>query len=520
MKTSAKWLTGSLIAVLSLGGGTWFWLNQASANEFTVATPKILQENGIEIKTFELTAKTQKLTLKKGAKQEVWTYGGTVPGTQIRVTEGDRVRIVLKNDLPEATSIHWHGLPVPNAMDGVPGQTQNAVRPGESFTYEFTATTPGTYWYHSHQKSAEQVDKGLYGTVVIEPKTQDVKYDRDITLVFDEWMTTLDTGKMDHSQHGGNNSASMDHSQHGGNSSGSMDHSPHGSSNTDASHDDMMKDMYNVFTVNGSAADRIKPLEAKKGERVKLRLVNAGFQSHLIHLHDQPFKVTHTDGQPIKGGSELTDNIIVIAPGERYELEFTAYSSFWIDDHSDSKAASDIRIPVEIDGKSRTYAMIQRDFPKFNLSTYGTKQPLPQHTYTAEYRWELNNKKDQSGEEVFTINGNIHPNIPPIQVKKGDFIKLTFQNVGTSDHPMHLHGHFFQVLTRNGQPLNEALTKDTLNVRPGETYEIAFRADNEGNWMFHCHDLHHAAAGMMTELRYDGYRPSFTPDNSGLNQPE
>lgn len=115
-----------------------------------------------------------------------WTYNGTLPGQEIRVNEGDHVRIVLKNSLSEPTALHLHGLPVPNEMDGVPGVTQNAVLPGEEFVYEFVADTPGTYWYHSHQKGAEQVGKGLYGAFIVEPKDQ-----KDVTLdqmiIIDEW---------------------------------------------------------------------------------------------------------------------------------------------------------------------------------------------------------------------------------------------------------------------------------------------------------------------------------------------
>ena len=138
-------------------------------------------------KEINLTAKEALLQINDQVKLPVYTYNGSVPGAQIRVKQGDNVKIVLKNELPEPITIHWHGYPVPNNQDGVPGVTMDAIKPGETFTYEFTATVPGTYWYHSHQKSAEQVDKGLYGTLIVEPKNEE-KVDRDYTLVLDEWM--------------------------------------------------------------------------------------------------------------------------------------------------------------------------------------------------------------------------------------------------------------------------------------------------------------------------------------------
>ncbi|KPC98078.1 Copper resistance protein A precursor [Geobacillus sp. BCO2] len=168
------------------------------------------------------------------------------------------MKIVLKNELPEPVTIHWHGYPVPNNQDGVPGVTMDAIKPGETFTYEFTATVPGTYWYHSHQKSAEQVDKGLYGTLIVEPKNEE-KVDRDYTLVFDEWMSdpnaensmnmsgNMDMSGMDHSNmNNGNNS---DHQQMDMNS---MGHN---------------MNMYDIFTINGKSGAAVQPLKVKKGEK-------------------------------------------------------------------------------------------------------------------------------------------------------------------------------------------------------------------------------------------------------------
>src|SRR5699024_1163766 len=148
-------------------GGKGNQEHNASAIELKGEKPAEAKKSG---DTFELMAKKSSLETANGEKWPTWSYNGSSPGPTIRVKEGEMVRVRLKNTLPEPVTIHWHGLPVPNRMDGVPGVTQNSVEPGKTFTYEFKATVPGTYWYHSHQKSADQVERGLYGTVIVDPK--------------------------------------------------------------------------------------------------------------------------------------------------------------------------------------------------------------------------------------------------------------------------------------------------------------------------------------------------------------
>ena len=134
-----------------------------------------------------IIAKEAKHQLNEDVSVKALTFNGSVPGSQIRVKQGEKLKINLKNELNEPISIHWHGITVPNEMDGIPGVTQNAVQPGESFTYEFTPEDPGTYMYHTHQNAVEQMDKGLYGSFIVEPN--DKSYDRDYTLMLDEWMS-------------------------------------------------------------------------------------------------------------------------------------------------------------------------------------------------------------------------------------------------------------------------------------------------------------------------------------------
>ncbi|MEJ9212816.1 multicopper oxidase family protein [Bacillus smithii] len=449
-------------------------------------------------KEINLTAKEALLKINDQVKLPVYTYNGSVPGPQIRVKQGDHVIIHFKNELPEPTSIHWHGYPVPNSQDGVPGVTMDAVKPGETYTYEFTATIPGTYWYHSHQESAKQVDKGLYGTLIVEPKNEE-KVDRDYTLVLDEWMSKPNAES-------NMNMSGMDHSNMG---HGQMDMSSMG-------HD---MSMYDIFTINGKSGSAVKPLKVKKGEKVRLRLVNAGYMSHKLHLHGHEFKIVATDGQPLKDPQPIKDELLNIAPGERYDIEFTANhpGEWFLECHGDMKGTDGMKVKIQYEGATNNTdkSNAKEDLPTVDMTNYG-KHELGSFTldqkYDVEYTMNLGTTMGKDG-MVYTINGKTYPKTAPIKVKKGDLVKVKLVNNSPTDlHPMHLHGHFFQVLSKNGKPITGSpLIKDTLNVKPGEEYVVAFKADNPGNWMFHCHDLHHASAGMVTEVKYTDYKSDYKP---------
>lgn len=277
-------------------------------------------------KEITLTAKASSQELAPGKTVPVWTFNNSVPGPQIRVKQGDTVTIHLKNELPEPTSIHWHGLPVPNPMDGIPGVTQNAVQPGKSFTYTFKADVPGTYWYHSHQDSVNQLDRGLYGSIIVEARDES-KADRDYTLVLDEWIssgTTMPDRNMSGNTPADNSGmAGMDHSKMnmGGSGSHSTESGTKESPSMDMDHD---MSMYDLFTINGKSGPLVEKLPVKQGEKVRIRLVNAGYLSHQIHLHGHDFQITATDGQPINQPGILRDHVISVAPGERYDIEFEA----------------------------------------------------------------------------------------------------------------------------------------------------------------------------------------------------
>lgn len=241
-------------------------------------------ENGVKV--FEITAKPVLWNILDDVTVTAWTYNGTVPGPMIRVTEGDQVRIIFKNELPDETTVHWHGILVPNEMDGIPGVTQDAIEPGETFVYEFTARPAGTFMYHSHVEADTQIAIGMYAPFIIDPaEPVENAADVDVTLMLSEWRV-ID----------GETYPAM----------------PMAGSDP------------NYFTINGKAFPAVETINVKKGEKVRLRIANIGAFVHPMHLHGIPFKVVATDGYPVPEAAQLTKDTISVAPGERYDIEFIA----------------------------------------------------------------------------------------------------------------------------------------------------------------------------------------------------
>ena len=479
--------------------------NDVTINNHDYARNMVKPRDGQPVKNFTLTAKETDIKIKDGVSMAVWTYNGTVPGQEIRVVQGDFVKVELKNNLKEPVTIHWHGYPLNSAMDGVPGFNQDAVKPGETFTYEFSADVAGTYWYHSHQESSKQVDKGLYGALIVLSKDQP-RPDRDYTLILDEWMENPveEMGEMS-----------------------GMDTPNNMPGDPVMEEEAMMATAYDIYTVNGKSGALIDPLVAKKGEIVRLRFINAGYRSHGIHIPGQDIKVLSTDGQDINGAGIIKDQILMVAPGERYDVEFTVTSeeSFVIDAHDENGYNDQIKIPVNVvDGNGTIREeLLTAKYPSFDFMSYGTATATQfslNQSFDIDYKVELGT--DVTNGLKYTINGKVFSELPTLKLKTGNMVKFTYYNNSKVNHPMHLHGHFFQVLSKDGKPLTGApIIKDTLMVKPGEKFEVAFKADNTGKWVQHCHELHHATAGMMQGIEYTDFIPNYTPNpEDTFNKPE
>ncbi|MDQ0339058.1 FtsP/CotA-like multicopper oxidase with cupredoxin domain [Caldalkalibacillus uzonensis] len=464
--------------------------------------------------------------------EDIWSYNGSLPGKEIRVREGDHVVVRFNNELDVPTAVHFHGVPVPNEMDGVPGITQNAVMPGEEFVYEFVADAPGTYWYHSHQDGANQVEKGLYGAFIVEPKDQP-DYDLDQVIMIDDWSSVgmvhveMEHGEMEHGDHGNMDHNGMHHGEDNG--EGHMGHGKrdHGMHQDEMSHDEMMKMMYDTLLINGKAGQAIEPIKVQEGDMVKLRFVNTGLFTQVITIPGHEFKVTHYDGQEVNQPEWISGQAIRIAPAERFDIELSMNQPGAWDIRVYAERNPDqlqVIIPLIYDGYESETVVAADDFETFfDLTAYGAPLEIELGDVTKEYNMILGS---DDGGETFTINGK-QMNTEEVDghevydVQQGDVVKMTIVNKTDVDHPMHLHGHFFYVTSRNGELVSGSpVKKETLNVRPNETYEIVFVADNPGNWMFHCHELHHASAGMVAKVQYTDYESNFTPDPHIPNKPE
>jgi hypothetical protein len=239
-----------------------------------------------DVKVFELTARPYLWNILPDVQTVAWTYNGQLPGPLIRVTEGDRVRVILRNELPEPTTIHFHGQTVPIEQDGVPGISQPLVQPGESFTYEFTAGPAGTFWYHSHYHEDFQVLLGLYAPMIVDPReTTEPEPDVDVVLMLSERRIM-----------GGETFAAMP----------------------------MMGMEPNYFTINGKAFPSVPPIFATQGDRVRIRLIGTGQFIHPIHVHGYRFQVVAIDGAPVPEAARQSMDTIQVAPGQRFDIELIA----------------------------------------------------------------------------------------------------------------------------------------------------------------------------------------------------
>lgn len=477
---------------------TWgvlnFWPSNSAKQALKQDQGKSILDFSVEakenqpVKTFSVTAKPTEWKINNQTSINAWTYNGSVPGKEIRVQEGDFVKIHLTNKLDVPVTIHWHGVILPNKMDGVPDVTQEAVQPGERFTYEFSADDAGTFWYHSHKHSSKQVDKGLYGAFIVEDKEK--TYNKDKTFILDEWAINQEKQSF-------SNMRSM--------MMGGM--SGNGEADTEA--------MYDTFTVNGKNGSSIKPFQLKKGEKARFRFVNAGYQVHKVQFPEGSMKVLAVDGETIESQSKKSSNLLEIAPGERIDIEYTQpnKNNSSIRDITSEDTSQYISIPILTSKEQSENNEKHESHTRGNVvngTTFTSKDLIFKQkpkSIDVSYEMKLDMGMKMGEGMVFQINNDIFPDTKPIDVSKGDIVKVSLKNEGMLNHPMHLHGHRFQVVGKNGKKTTPVV-KDLINVKPGETYDIYFKADNQGEWLFHCHDNNHADRGMTTIVNYKGvYSP-------------
>lgn len=411
-------------------------------------------------------------------KTQVWTYDGTVPGPTLRLRQGDRVHQRFVNELPQASSVHWHGIRIENAMDGVVGMTQQAVAPGEAFVYSFTAPDAGTYWYHPHNRTWEQMARGLYGALIVDEAEGAPEVDLDEVLLLDDWRLSEDAQIAD-------DFGNMHDWSHGGR-------------------------IGNWITVNGDGA---WSRDIARNARMRLRLVNtANARIFTVEPRGLTGWIVALDGMPLDTPQPFDS--LTLAPAQRADV--------FVD-------------VVAPDGDEAFLLSIERD-GGYALTTFnirGTKRnetlaepaALPPNPVPALGPLEQARKVDlvmdggaMGGMGEAMLNGQMTgmralvaegkawafngaadmPDTPLIEASRGETIRISMRNDTAWPHAMHLHGHHFHPISEIGTP---GPLRDTLLINRAETAEIAFVADNPGDWLLHCHMLEHSASGMMTWLR-------------------
>lgn len=414
----------------------------------------------------ELVATIGRFEYVAGASTEIWAYRDgavagsrpTIPGPLLDVNQGDLVIAHLRNELPEPTTIHWHGIRVPNEADGSE-HTQTPVAPGETFDYVFTAIDSGTYWYHPHIRGDVQLEKGLYAPMIVRGGVEPPVH-ADRTFVLDD-VKLDDDGRLD-------DSVSMTDVKFGRQG--------------------------NALLVNGVIGGTLR---ARAGARERWRFVDAANSRFFkLSLPGHPFLVIGWDGGVIPE-PYMTDTLL-ISPGERYEviveLDGVAGDQIALQTQHHSRSP-ELPDPGTLD--LLTIALDEPAEPIDQLPTsWASLDPIPTTTSTPLQRFSFHDAPNMK----MSINGQIYPDVTPLLAKKDDVAIWSLEDDVGTDHPFHLHGMFFQVLDVDGVAPAHRGWKDTVIVPRYATVRFAVRYGEPGHWMYHCHILEHQESGMMGVL--------------------
>jgi FtsP/CotA-like multicopper oxidase with cupredoxin domain len=466
-----------------------------------------------------------------------FTINGGIPGPTLRFREGDFARIRVHNDLKDKeTSTHWHGLLLPNPQDGVPHVTTPAIQPGQTHTFNFELRHSGTYWYHSHTHLQEQ--NGVYGSIVVTPKHgEPVKADREQVLILSDWTNYNPHEVMRMLMRGSDYFGLMRRNAQsvwGAWKKGNL-------KDYFVREWDRMMPMdisdvgYHAFLVNGQRKARI---EGKPGERVRLRIINAAAASYFyLNYAGGPMTIVAADGPPVQpvkvdrflmAIAETYDIILTIPSDGQKELRFTSQDG---SGHASALLGSGQLAEASDPPRPNLYQMDemlnlaleeQEDDPRASLklhrpgspyrvlkATHDTTLPakLPRRKISLHLTGDMNRY-------IWGFDGKTIAQDPYVMIKKGEIVELELINDSMMHHPIHLHGHFFRLLMGNGRysPL-----KHTVDVPPMSKRTIEFEANEEKDWMFHCHILYHMMSGMARVFRYEeepASKPSAPEDNT------
>ncbi|MEU0681319.1 MULTISPECIES: multicopper oxidase family protein [Streptomyces] len=477
-----------------------------------------------KVRNVTLTAAPAMLDLGGGISAKTWAFGGQAPGKEIRLSVGDTLAAELSNQLPgkTTTSIHWHGLALRSDMDGVPPVTQKAVRSGSNFTYRFLTDAPGTYFFHPHV--GVQLDRGLYAPLIVEDPKEPLSYDEEWVVVLDDWVDGV-TGTPDEvlaelrqGMGGMDMSGSSSSGSHGGHDMDDMGMSGDSASPSASSSSGgmSMKFMmmgaesellggdagdvkYPYHLINGRIPADPEVYRSKPGKRVRLRIINVGGDTaYRVALGGHKLTITHTDGFPVE---HQQVDALLIGMGERYDVLVTLDDgTFPLVALAEGKNATGLAVvrtgagsapkatvrPKELNGTILTASQLRAaDDVRLGSKKVDRVHRIELTGGMAKYDWAINGKRFDMNNPV----GNL------LTIEHGQRIRLDFVNTTEMWHPMHLHGHTYQLGSSGPR-------KDTAIVLPKKKLSVIFDADNPGQWMLHCHNAYHGEVGMMALVAY------------------
>jgi FtsP/CotA-like multicopper oxidase with cupredoxin domain len=409
----------------------------------------------------DLVTRQEMLTVG-GRPMPGFTVNGVSPGPEIRARQGQLIEVQLRNEsVSDGVTLHWHGIDVPNAMDGVAGVTQDAVPVGGEFTYRFVADQAGSFWYHSHQVSNPQVVGGLLGSLVVTPRSGIAQQ--------------VDVSAVAHTYGG-------------------------------------------LRTINGKAEDLRVPTQP--GQRVRVRVTNTDNGPMKVWAGGS-YRLLAVDGTEVHRPTEVSGRAVTLTAGARVELEVKVPG-----DGDAFRVQLTKTTAVIIGPQGADDAAPPQPNAELDLLAYGSPASLgfdpAQPSRRFDYRIDRRPGfvKGRPG-MWWSINGHLYPNVPMYVVREGDVVLMHIENHSGEVHPMHLHGHHVVVLARNGvAATGSPWWVDSLNVLTNETYDVALVANNPGVWMDHCHNLKHAAQGMVAHLLYEGFDTPYRIAGPADNQPE
>ena len=485
---------------------------------------------------YDLTIAEQTVS-PAGTPVRGFTINGGIPGPTLRFKEGDWARIRVHNQLKDKeTSTHWHGLLLPNKEDGVPHVTTPPILPGQTHTFEFQLRHSGTYWYHSHTHLQEQ--NGVFGSIVVTPRGgEPVQADREQVLVLSDWTNTDPHEVMRTLMRGSDYFGLMR-----GNAQSLLGAAQRGMLKEYFQREwDRMMPMdvsdvgYAAFLINGKRSTQI---EGKPGERVRLRVINAGAATYFyLNSSTGPMTIVAADGPPVQpvkvdrllmAIAETYDVIVTLPAIGQYELRATAVDG---SGHVSAFIGSGERHPAIDPPKVNLYQMDemlnlaleeQEDDPlaSLNLPRPGSPYRVLRAVNDTSLPAKLPRRKitlhltGDMSRYVWSFDGKTIAEKPFITIKRGEVIELELINDTMMHHPIHLHGHFFRLLMGQGK---HSPLKHTVDVPPMTKRTVEFEANEHHDWMFHCHILYHMMSGMARVFRYEGDPPVMEHESMSMH---